>query len=376
MRNATDKPKKSTWLKNLALVVVSILCTCLLGELLLRLTVADSIVLFPRFHAAAQYGDYTLRRTQPDTRFTHTSVDGSWDFAINAQGFRDDTSYSHERQDETLRVLVLGDSHTMGYEVRQHATFAQIIEHRLTALGMAAETLNTGVSGFSTAEALVFLENEGLLYNPDYVVLGFFSNDFEDNLKAGLFRLDGDDLVVAKQSHVPGVWVLDIVNAIPGLPWLSQNSYLYSLLLNTVWDLAKRALLDDAVADLQTEYAIGTQEADAEMTRLAMHLIERMHAVTEARGIPLIIVEVPTAEEQDFGPSIPAELQDRMAANAEMFITADSVLAPYRGLTQFHSPGGHRHINEFTHLMLGMAIADGIVTLNGQEGSTAEAVAN
>ena len=54
---------------------------------------------------------------------------------------------------------------------------------------MRAEAINAGVSGFGTAEALAFLENEGH-YRPDVVVLGFYANDFEDNLKAGLFALD------------------------------------------------------------------------------------------------------------------------------------------------------------------------------------------
>ena len=363
-QNAVDATMKTSWVQNLILMIISILATCLVAEFALRVMV-PGIVLFPRFHAAAHYGDYTLRTTRPNARFTHTSIDGSWNYAINAQGFRDLANYSHDKPAGTLRVLVLGDSHTLGYEVRQNATFSEIVKRQLAAKGIAAEVLNTGVSGFSTAEELAFLENEGLRYDPDLVVLGFFRNDFEDNLKAGLFRLEGDALVAVKKQHVPGIEMLNVVNAVPGLPWLSQNSYLYSFVSNTVWDLSKRALLDKAVADLSTEYAVGTREPDEEMKKLALRLVERMHKVTKAQNIPLIIVEIPAiATERDFSQSIPPDLQDRMRTNAEMFVSADQVLAPYRGLTEFHVPHGNGHINEFAHLMLGKTLADTIADLN------------
>ncbi len=359
-QNNIDEAAKASWVHNLILVFVSILGACLLAEFILRMTM-PGIVLFPRFHAAAQYGDYALRITRPNTRFTHTSADGSWNYVINAQGFRDVVNYSYAKPAGTLRVLVLGDSHTLGYEVRQDATFSEVMKRRLTAQGIAVEVLNTGVSGFSTAEELAFLENEGVRYDPDLVVLGFYRNDFEDNLKAGLFRLQGETLVTAKQQHLPGVRVLNFVHAIPGLSWLGQNSYLYSFVSNTVWDLSKRALRDKAMADLTTEYAVGTREPDAEMKHLAMRLVERIHAATRARNIPLIIAEIPASiAERDFTGSIPADLQGEMRANAEIFVSADEVFAPYRDLTEFHVPHGNGHINEFTHLMLGMTLADRI----------------
>src|SRR5204863_7405009 len=128
----------------------------------------------------------------------------------------------------TLRVLALGDSHTQGYEARQDATFSAVLERYLRRHGVRAEVLNTGVSGFSTAEELAFLENEGYRYQPDVVVLAFYANDFEDNLKADLFALDKGDLVEHKHAHVPGVAIQNAIYSLPGARWLSENSYFYS----------------------------------------------------------------------------------------------------------------------------------------------------
>ena len=103
----------------------------------------------------------------------------------------------------TLRVLALGDSHTQGYEVRQDATYARGARALPQRQGKKAEVLNAGVSGFSTAEATAYLEDEGHRYQPGVVVLGFYANDFEDNLKAGLFGLEGGELVERKRDAFP-----------------------------------------------------------------------------------------------------------------------------------------------------------------------------
>ena len=56
-----------------------------------------------------------------------------------------------------------------------------------------------------------FSKNEGFKYHPDVVVLGFFANDFEDNLKAGLFELDDQSrLVELKHEHIPGVRIQNL----------------------------------------------------------------------------------------------------------------------------------------------------------------------
>lgn len=81
--------------------------------------------------------------------------------------------------------------------------------------GVDAEALNAGVSGFSTAEVIAFLENEGVKYHPDVVIYGLYANDYLDNLRSGLFSLEGDTLVAKKKVYVPGVALLDVINEVP-----------------------------------------------------------------------------------------------------------------------------------------------------------------
>ena len=77
---------------------------------------------------------------------------------INEKGLRG-KEYPYEKQKNTFRVLMLGDSITFGFEV-----------------------INAGVQGYGTDQELIFLQNEGLKYHPDLVVLNFCTeNDFYDN---------------------------------------------------------------------------------------------------------------------------------------------------------------------------------------------------
>ena len=199
--------KIKTVAANLGIFIVVLAIMMGIGEAVVRIMYKDTTFMFPRYHTAAIYGDYTLRTTRPNSNYFHSSVDGRWEFTTNRQGFRNYRDFEYDKPDGVTRIVVLGDSHTQGFEVHQDFTFSSIIEKYLDQQGIKAEVLNTGVSGFSTGEALLLLENELLKYQPDYVVLGFYANDFQDNLKSAFFALDADKNLVAtgKTAHVPGV---------------------------------------------------------------------------------------------------------------------------------------------------------------------------
>jgi hypothetical protein len=348
---------------NLLLLLV-VVCVCLAGaEAATRWLYGQQIVLYPRYHTAAHYGDYTLRRLQPNSVFWHTSVDGSWRFTTNAQGFRADHDYSYAKPKGVIRVLALGDSQTEGFEVRQHHTFSAVIERYLDAAGAKAEVLNTGISGFGTAEELAFLENEGIKYQPDVVVLGFFANDFEDNVKSGLFTVEQDKLIDSGKVHTPGVKILDVIDAVPPLRWLSENSYLYSLFMNTAWETAKQALLRSAERQASEEFALPSEKIDVYEKDLEVRLLQRLHAFCRAKGIFLVILDLPQPASRDAGTfksSIPEDLIPAFRANSDVLLLSGDVLGKYRSVADIHVPHGQRHLSEFSHLMFGVAAAEAI----------------
>ena len=363
--SGTRSPWKTLGI-NVAVLFCSLAVAFLTGEVVVRAAMKDRITLFPRYHTDAHYGEFTLRRIRPNSEFRHTSVDGSWTFVTNAQGFRNDRDFSYEKPAGTIRVMSLGDSHTQGYEVRQDRTFSAVIERYLTEQGVDAEVLNTGVSGFSTAEEVAFFENEGVRYHPDFVVVGFYANDFEDNLKAGLYRLDDDGhLQVARTTHIPGVRIQNVIYSIPMVAWLGEHSYFYSLLFNSTWEFFKTRLAKDA-SDAAVEYAIPTsEEVSGYEIDLTAALLADLHRFCMDRGIGLIILDIPQVSGKS---SLPPSLRARIGELSDGYVDSTALLADYRNVVQLHVPHGARHISEFTHAILGVDAARQITAwLRGEQ---------
>jgi lysophospholipase L1-like esterase len=348
---------------NVALVVAFSLASFGAGEFVVRLIYKDSVVLMPRYHTDAKYGEFTLRRIRPNSHFWHTTADGSWEFVTNSQGFRNRTDFTYEKPTGVIRVISLGDSHTQGYEVRQDATFSAVVEKYLEKHGQHAEVLNTGVSGFGTAEELAFLENEGIKYDPDAVILAFSGNDFEDNIKAALYRLNADgSLSIQNREHIPGVRLENLIYRVPGVAWLGENSYFYSLLFNNVWDFYKRRLTNDAQATV-TDYAIPTEDTASDYeTALTLALIKRMYEFCHDRGIQFVILDLP----QEFnggGSSLGPALSRSVPEMSDGFVDGPALVRDYVGVVEVHVPHGARHISEFTHAVLGVAAAKQVESL-------------
>jgi hypothetical protein len=339
------------FLGNVATAALALLLAGFAGEAVVRTLYKSETVLFPRYHAEYRYGPYRLRGIQPNAEFWHTSRDGSWRFVTNERGLRDSRNFPYRKPAGVLRVLSLGDSHTQGYEVRQEATFSAVLERYLASRGVSAEVLNAGVSGFSTAEALAYLENEGYRYQPDVVVLGWYANDFDDNLKAGLFGLDErGQLVERRHEHLPGVRLQSLIYRIGPLQWLSENSYFYSLLFNNVWAYFKQRLQKRA----QFEHAVASDgEVSTYQLALASALIERMRAFCEARGIRLIVADIPRrVDRYRFDTSLPQAERVALRAGGVEVLEVRELLEELDGAADFHVPHGHRHISELTHALI------------------------
>jgi len=92
----------------------------------------------------------------------------------NSHGHRD-----HEmplkKPDSTFRVLVLGDSFTVGANVQQDEAYPKILEKKLRKVfGQRIEVVNSGVGGWEPFQYAQYFEHYGRLFGPDLVIVGFF----------------------------------------------------------------------------------------------------------------------------------------------------------------------------------------------------------
>ena len=110
---------------------------------------------------------------------TETTSEGKeFDVAVRFNSHRmRGPEFDDAKAPDTTRVLVVGDSFTLGYTVEDHDLFLRILERELQANGHKIEVLNAGTEAYSTDQQLAWFEAHGKDLEPDYVVLAPYLND-------------------------------------------------------------------------------------------------------------------------------------------------------------------------------------------------------
>jgi len=104
---------------------------------------------------------------------------------INAQGFRD-RGFPLEKEPQTFRIVVLGDSIVWGHGLELADTFAKQLERMLTeSCKRGFEVLNFGVSGYSTRQEVELYRVRASLFHPDLVIVGYCLNDYGESSVEG-----------------------------------------------------------------------------------------------------------------------------------------------------------------------------------------------
>lgn len=98
---------------------------------------------------------------------------------VNRQGFGDSDDFVIESGfDGRSRILFLGDSFTRGYGADVGKSYVDIVENNFPE----AVVWNAAIGGTGTNQAVPTFTDLGPLLQPQLTVLGFYLNDFEDNL--------------------------------------------------------------------------------------------------------------------------------------------------------------------------------------------------
>ncbi|MCI0558674.1 MAG: SGNH/GDSL hydrolase family protein, partial [Nitrososphaera sp.] len=155
-------------------------------------------------------------------------------YKYNSSGFRD-VEHAEFKPSEVTRIVVLGDSVSEGLGVKAESVFARLLQ---TGLGDQYEVINVVARALNTPQEVHLLEQEGLKYQPDLVVLNFMLNDcdFYSSLKAARR---------AEVEHRSRVEMLDI-SISPSLKRLLKSSAFVFFVHQRVHELkAKLVGMDD-----------------------------------------------------------------------------------------------------------------------------------
>jgi len=360
MKSFTDLPNFSA---NLALLCVSVLIAALLLELGVVFIVGEQAK-FSRHVLGAPFG---LRINEPNATYRHKSADVTIRFKINGQGMRASCDYPYNKPLGVKRILSLGDSFTVGYEVDNNETFSSVIERELRSRGVAIEVLNAGVSGYSTAEECLYLERELLRYDPDLVLVSFFANDLVDNERTNLFRLERDQLVQSSLTYVPAGWLGNFLNTNPFFNFLSERSSAFVLIKERATQILKRDIVEANRRNLRyaisstpfTHHDAGGQEGNVVYQRkLASAIFERMYRTTWGRGLPLLIQSIPLRENNPNHLVETFPLEDfNVHRRGIWFFPAKRILDPQVGKELLYWEHSQGHWTPYSHALAGRALA-------------------
>jgi len=128
---------------------------------------------------------FTLRPGHAD-RYRSYNLDGTsreFDVRISSQGLRERELGPKESGE--FRILVIGDSFTMGWGVSYEETYPHVLEELLNAAhpDKRITVINGGVSGYGPWQERIFLNERGWNLEPDLVLLQLYpENDIANTL--------------------------------------------------------------------------------------------------------------------------------------------------------------------------------------------------
>ena len=130
---------------------------------------------------------------------------------INSKGLRE-REIGYQKPPGLYRVLVLGNSVTVGFEVPAEKVLTRVMEDELARLGHPAQVINGACRGWGSDQSLIFLEEEGLKYHPDLVVYVMGGIEPTTNMELhrpyrdfgkGYFELGRDGALTLRNVPVP-----------------------------------------------------------------------------------------------------------------------------------------------------------------------------
>ena len=271
-------------------------------------------------HTAPGAG-YTLMRPGAHYAYRGIAVD------INRHGLRG-PEVEYAKPAGTYRILNLGDSVAMGWGVAESASYGRQLEAALNAAAGAGrhyEVINAGVPGWDPQNELAYLQDEGLKYQPDLILL-------ECTLVNDIF---GGSAVGAHAQAPP-------------IKWLRAHTYFWPFLtvefqwLKAAWAGRARIPVIDPPHTPESFFPL-----DRHATRWTDYLgwLEDIERTAAAANVPVIIVLFPI-EYQVTDPSFPTLPQQQVIGLGQKLGTrVVDLLSPFQQACAA-KPGGRCQVED------------------------------
>ena len=243
-----------------------------------------------------------------------------------------------EKPPGTFRIVGVGDSVIYGSGVPYEATYLTRLEAALAERGgPPVDAINLGIPGYWPEPQALVLQHYGLRYQPDLVLVGVFTNDFEETALGGIGMVRHGYLVSNRARRMGGIGF-----------WLYRRSHV------------ARVLLAHRLAHARYR----EEEDDPENPEITWARMQedwgRMVDMTRAAGARIAFVHIPSGPAPRKGPQWgddPAELPRRLrqvcaARECSVIETQPAFAAHPGGLETLYLPGDDIHCSEAGHALV------------------------
>ncbi len=254
---------------------------------------------------------YLHHKLVPNTNARFEQVEFSYVQRVNNLGIRG-KDRTLEKPSQHYRILMLGDSFTMGKGVEDDQTFSALLENSLnlkkTCTSKTFEVLNAGVDSYAPILSYIQLKKYLAPMRPDVIVLNLDPNDL---IQEDVYRKIANYNDKGEVIGVPGPISRKVAISQRIRGWIDQHLYFTRLLLyytNTFFEHA-----DFSVEDLVSRasynvipYTIAEDKInrDEQWKQLFATLI-KIKSFSDERAIPFILTHYPwghLVNDREFNP--------------------------------------------------------------------------
>ena len=240
-------------------------------------------------------------RLVPDSFSEFQQRDFSYVQRVNAHGLRG-KEFSTDKAPGSFRVLMLGDSFTMGKGVEDDQTFSVVLENGLradqAACGTPVEILNAGVDSYAPVLGMLYLKNDLAALKPDLVV---YNLDVSDLVQEAAYRRQAlrgpDGQVTAVPQHAEPETTMESLRI-----WAERHLFftrvalLYANRLLGYHELTVRDVLTRADAEVVAHTLAGDVDRSAQWDSL-FDSVTRMKQYCDEHGIRFMLSVYPWAHQ-------------------------------------------------------------------------------
>jgi lysophospholipase L1-like esterase len=302
-------------------------------------------------------------RYDPEIRYVLAPSQKGWIddgfLTINSLGFRG-PEVDVPKPEGRFRIVVLGDSVTLGWGVADDETysvqFQQMLRQRFP--NRDVDVVNLGVSGYDTRQEVALLKRNVSRLQPDLVLVGFYSNDLSDALDDVQSSASGGTRIAAAN---PAAGQVLHINP-PPTSWWNRQLRKSRLVYNAgrlVTRLAGKGEWGMSHFSMEIDMLQGKDSPDLDRAwGMVQEQLTTLKAMAAADRFSVGVVVLP-CKEQVLGQYLTARYQTRVRAVAEplgFFVidplpalvasktSKDALFIPYD--RNHPSAAGHRRIAE------------------------------